>query len=194
MRRVTLAMVGVAIVALFAGAVAVSAQDGEFAYIGSKGCKKCHLKQYKSWEATPMATTFDKLKAGEAADAKTAAGLDPAADYTTDATCVGCHVTGMGKPGGFVDIETTPELANVGCENCHGPGGGYTQDGYMTLDNKEYKKADIVAMGMVDAVSGEQCTGCHNEESPFVEAGFVFDFEASAGEAIHEHFPLKYEH
>ena len=192
MKRIALMVLATAAVALLFGAIATEAQ--EFEYIGSKKCKKCHLKQYKSWEATSMATTYEKLKPGEAAEAKTAAGLDPAADYTTDATCVGCHVTGMGKPGGFVDIETTPELANVGCETCHGAGGGYTQDGYMTLDNKEYVKAEIVAQGMVDPVGEAQCTGCHNSESPFVDEGFVFDFEASKGEGLHENIPLKYTH
>jgi hypothetical protein len=193
-----LVTIGVAIVVLFAGVATLSAQDGEFAYVGSKKCKKCHLKQFKSWEATTMATTFDALKPGERAEAKTGAGLDPAADYTTDATCVGCHVTGMGKPGGFVDIETTPDLANVGCETCHGAGGTYIQDGYMTLDNKEYMKADIVAVGLVDVVTEAQCVACHNSESPFVGDDYVFDYEAmttgDAAAATHEHFPLKYEH
>ena len=105
-----------------------------------------------------------------------------------------CHVTGYGKKGGFVDIETTPELAGVGCESCHGAGGTYVQDQYMSLKNKEYKKADIVAVGLVDKVSKAQCTGCHNSESPFVKEGFVFDFDANKDKGTHEHFPLKYAH
>lgn len=192
MKRVALMVLAIATVTVLFGALAAEAQ--EFEYIGAKKCKKCHLKQYKSWEATAMATTYDKLKPGEAAEAKTAAGLDPTIDYTTDANCVKCHVTGMGKPGGFVDIETTPTLANVGCETCHGPGGTYTQDGYMTLDNKEYVKTEIVAVGMVAEVGEAQCTDCHNSESPFVDDGFVFDFAANNDEGIHEHYPLKYSH
>lgn len=175
-------------------AAATPAAAAEFEYVGSKNCKKCHLKEYKSWEATKMATTFDALKPGERGEAKLKAGLDPNNDYTTDEKCVKCHVTGYGKPGGFVDIATTPELANVGCETCHGPGGTYIQDGYMTLKNKEYKKADIVAVGMVDTVSAEQCEGCHNAESPFVAEGYVFDFEANKDKGTHEKFPLKYNH
>ncbi|MCB1034668.1 MAG: cytochrome c family protein, partial [Acidobacteria bacterium] len=125
----------------------------EHAFLGSKNCRKCHLKEYKSWEETSMAKTFEVLKPGERADEKKAAGLDPQKDYTKDASCVKCHVTGYGKKGGFVDIETTPELAGVGCESCHGAGGTYVQDQYMSLKNKEYKKADIVAVGLVDKVS-----------------------------------------
>jgi mono/diheme cytochrome c family protein len=170
------------------------AEATEFEYIGSKNCKKCHLKQYKSWEATKMATAFEVLKPGERSEQKAAAGLDPAADYSIYEICVKCHVTGYGKPGGFVDIETTPELANVGCETCHGPGGSYTTDKLMSLKNKEYKRADLVAAGMVESVGDGQCTGCHNSESPFVEEGYVFDFEANKDTGTHEHFPLKYNH
>jgi len=110
---------------------------------------------------TTMAKSFDVLKPGERAEQKTAAGLDPATDYTTDAECVRCHSTGYGKPGGFVDIKSTPDLAGIGCETCHGPGGTYIQDGYMTLKNKQYVKTEIVAVGMVDTVGEAQCGACH---------------------------------
>jgi hypothetical protein len=192
MKRVALMALTVAAVALLFGAA--SAQAQEFEYIGAKKCKKCHLKQYKSWEKTAMATAFELLKPDVRAAEKTAAGLDPATDYTTDENCIACHVTGYGKPGGFVDIETTPTLAGIGCEWCHGPGGTYTQDGYKTLDNKEYKKADIVAVGLVDTVGEAQCTPCHNSDNPFAGDDFVFDFAADGDEGLHEHYPLKYEH
>ncbi len=174
--------------------IPASAEDGEHAYIGSKGCKKCHLKQYKSWEQTTMATTFEALKPGERAEAKAASGFEVDKDYTTDPECVKCHVTGYGKEGGFVDIETTPELAGVGCESCHGPGGTYTQDHLMSLKNKEYKKVEVVAAGMVDTISADQCVGCHSAENPAVGDDFVFDFEANKDSGNHEHFPLKYSH
>jgi len=164
------------------------------AYVGSKKCKMCHLKEYKDWSATAMAMSFDNLKPGERAEAKKAAGLDPDKDYTTDASCLACHTTGLGQPGGFVDIATTPELAGVGCEVCHGPGGSYLADGYMTLKNKEYKKADLVAVGMVEAVDETRCVGCHNADSPFVEADFVFDFATQKDKGTHEKYPLKYSH
>jgi len=194
MRRSISWVVLLALVILVGGAVAALGQDGGFEYVGAKKCKKCHLKQYKSWEKTKMAQTWTQLEPGVSAEAKTAAGLDPETDYTKDESCVSCHVTGHGEPGGFVDIASTPELANVGCESCHGPGGTYIQDGYMTLDNKEYLKAEIVAVGMVDEVGPVQCTACHNADSPFVPDDFDFDFETSRDQGTHEHFPLKYEH
>ncbi len=136
----------------------------EHAYVGTNNCKKCHLKQYRSWQKTKMAQAFELLKPGAAAEAKQKAGFDPNKDYTKDPQCLPCHTTGYGKPGGFADIETTPDRAGVGCEMCHGPGGTYTQDGYMTLKNKEYKKADLVAVGLVDKVSEKQCLSCHDKE------------------------------
>ncbi len=41
---------------------------------------------------------------------------------------------------------------------------------------------------------GIECTSCHNEESPFVEEGFVFDFDSQVELGMHEKYPLKYEH
>jgi hypothetical protein len=170
------------------------AMAGEHAYVGSKKCRTCHLKEHKSWSTTKMASAFDNLKPGERAEAKTAAGLDPNKDYTTDPECLPCHVTGYGEPGGFTSIEETPELAGVGCESCHGAGGTYLQPEYKSLKNKEYKKADIVAVGLVDQVGEAQCAPCHNANSPFVDADFVFDFEANKDLGTHEKYPLKYNH
>ncbi|NIM02343.1 MAG: hypothetical protein GTN89_16445 [Acidobacteria bacterium] len=166
----------------------------EHAYVGTKNCKKCHIKEWKSWAETKMAKTFDTLAPGAAAEAKIGAGLDPDKDYTTDPECLRCHTTGYGKEGGFVDLATTPDLAGVGCEMCHGAGGTYTQDEYMSLKNKEYKKADLVAVGMVDTITVEQCQNCHNTDSPFVGDDYVFDFEAKKDEGTHEKYPLKYPH
>ena len=167
------------------------AAEGEHAYVGSKKCKVCHLKEFNSWAETKMAKAFELLKAGVAAEAKKAAKLDPSKDYTTDAKCVRCHVTGQGKRGGFVNFATTPDLAGVGCEVCHGPGGTYTKKEYMSLQNKAYKKADLVAVGMVGQTTKEQCTDCHNEKSPFFKS---FDFEARKKDGTHLNVPLKYPH
>ena len=167
---------------------------GEDAYVGNKKCKMCHMKESKSWSETKMANAYEILKPGERAEQKKAAGLDPDKDYTTDAECLKCHTTGYGKAGGFVDIESTPRLVGVGCEMCHGAGGTYTKAEHMSLKNKEYKKADLVAVGMVDTVTVAQCNTCHNTESPFVGDDYVFDFEAKKDQGTHEKFPLKYQH
>ena len=187
------AMMTLAVFVVACGIVGSSAFAGDFAYVGSKNCKKCHLKEHKSWAETKMAKSFDGLKAGAAVEAKKKAGLEDK-DYTKDAACLGCHTTGYGKTGGFVDEASTPDLMGVGCESCHGPGGTYTEKQHMSLDNKEYKKAELVKVGLVDTVGEAQCTTCHNEKSPFAEKGKAFDFAANKDKGTHEHFPLKYTH
>jgi cytochrome c553 len=169
-----------------------SVANAEHTYIGTKNCKKCHIKQWKSWSETKMANAFETLKPGVAAERKAELELDPEKDYTTDPECVRCHVTGYGKEGGFTSIEETPELAGVGCEVCHGPGGTYTQDGYMTLKNKEFKRADIVAVGLIHPIGEAVCTQCHNEENPIPD--YTFDYEAMKATGLHESTPLKYNH
>lgn len=166
-------------------------EEAGHAFLGPKKCKSCHMKQYKSWSKTKMSQAFEILKPGERAEAKTAAGYDPDKDYTTDEACVPCHVTGWGKKGGFVSIEETPLLAGVTCEACHGAGEGYLAKGFMTLKNKEFKRADVVAAGLVIPEASTCTSQCHNEKSPFYKP---FDWETRKAQGTHEHFPLKYSH
>lgn len=167
---------------------------GSPAYVGAKKCKACHLKQFKSWEQTKMAKSFELLKAGLHTDAKKKANLDPQKDYTHDEKCLPCHTTGDGKPGGFVSLEKTPELVGVQCESCHGPGSEYLKEGGMTIKNKEYKRAELLKAGLV-IPNGDTCMSiCHNNKSPFVGKDYVFKFEERKKQGTHEHIALKYPH
>ena len=164
------------------------------AYVGAKRCRACHLKQFQTWETTKMAKSFELLEAGAHADAKKKMNVDPQKDYTHDEKCLPCHTTGYGKPGGFVSLEKTPEMAGVQCESCHGPGGEYLKEGFMTLKNKEYKRADLLKAGLV-VPNAETCTSqCHNPKSPFVTKDAVFNFEERKKKGTHEHVALKYPH
>ncbi len=167
----------------------------EYNYVGTKNCKKCHLKQYKSWNETTMAKAFEILKPGARSEAKKEAGLDPEKDYSKDSECLPCHTTGYGKPGGFVSAEETPQLIGVNCEMCHGAGGEYTKSQFMSLKNKNYKLTEITKVGLISPVTGETCTAlCHNKKSPFFKNAAPFDFEKRKNEGTHKHFPLKYKH
>ena len=168
----------------------VLAQDHD--YVGTKNCRKCHIKQWKSWSETKMSQAFESLKPGVDTEVKEQLGLDPQADYTADEACVSCHVTGWGKASGFTSVEDTPELAGIGCEACHGAGGTYTQDGYMTLKNKEYKRADLVGVGLTDPIDESVCVQCHNEDVPIPD--YTFDFATKKIEGTHASSPLKYDH
>ena len=197
MIRIMLRSLFIIPVLLLATGPALKAADGSHEFVGTKNCKKCHLKEWKSWSATKMATSFETLKPGERAEAKTKAGLDPANDYTADPECVRCHTVGYGLAGGY-DIAKSPDeqaaLQGTGCEMCHGAGGTYTQDEFMSLKNKEYARADVVAAGMTGEITKEVCETCHNTDSPFVGEGYVFDFETRKEEGTHEKYPLKYTH
>ncbi len=182
--------------ALFLVALVPTESLSEQEYGGAKSCKKCHLKQYKSWEKTSMGTALETLKAGEKAEEKKAAGLDPEKDYTTDEECLGCHTTGLGKPGGYTVGGENEYLDSVGCESCHGPGGDYLDDTIHSTKNKEFKSADQIALGFIPKPDGELCEACHNDKSPTAKE---FDYEALKEKPIeeqgtHEHYDLKYEH
>lgn len=65
--------------------------------------------------------------------------------------CFACHTTGYGQPGGFVDFEKTPNLANAGCEVCHGPGSAHVDSGG---DPTRIKAKPVMT----------ECERCHNAE------------------------------
>jgi hypothetical protein len=161
-------------------------------YISAKKCKACHMKQYKSWSQTKMASSFENLKAGVKVEEKKKAGLEDK-DYTTDPKCLKCHTTGYGK-GGFVSMEKTPDLAGVQCESCHGPGSEFSA---IMKKNKEFALADVKAAGLIIPSEDEKgCMACHGGESPFVEKvdpKYKFDFKERL-KNTHEHFPLKNKH
>jgi len=162
-------------------------------YVGPQKCKECHERQFADWAETRMAKSFEVLRPGAAAEPKRIAKLDPAADHTHDESCLPCHTTGYGLQGGFVSIETTPQMAGVTCEACHGPGGGYAGT-VMSASNKEFMTADAVRRGLRYPPTAEVCRGCHNERSPFVGMNYVFDFAERVNRGTHHHYPLHYKH
>ena len=104
-------------------------------YVGSKKCRMCHGQWHKSWQQSAKGQSFEVLKSGARAAHKRKVGLDPQREYTSEPACLTCHTVGFGKPGGYRIPPPNDGKAKrfaatregVGCEACHGPGGGYTQ-------------------------------------------------------------------
>lgn len=76
-------------------------------YEGSESCRICHWYEYEKWSTKAHAGAYATLE-------KVGSQYDP--------ECIVCHVVGMDYQSGFVSEQETPDLKNVGCENCHGPG------------------------------------------------------------------------
>lgn len=137
-----------------------SAQDP--AYEGGRtACRRCHLAEFRSWERTAHANALETLPE----------------ESRTDPNCVKCHTTGYGQPTGFTSLADTPNLANVTCEACHGPGSLYKEQEVM-----ESREASVAA-GMV-VPDESTCTSCHNSESPTFPGSFNFEEMKAAG--VHE--------
>jgi 2',3'-cyclic-nucleotide 2'-phosphodiesterase (5'-nucleotidase family) len=76
-------------------------------YLGEKTCRKCHEVEYQKYLKQGHAHAFETLVKAE---------------RESTPECVTCHVVGFGQPGGFISKQSTPDLVNVQCENCHGMG------------------------------------------------------------------------
>lgn len=111
-------------------------------YTGNDACVVCHEEQAATWEITQHAGAFDTLVTHS---------------EERNPECVGCHVVGFGQPGGYSFDAPEPHLEGVGCENCHGRGGGHLGEGTGV---KDYEAT---------------CKGCHNPEHSlgFDFAGFL---------------------
>jgi len=106
------------------------------AYLSESTCRGCHPTAHNGVSDTAHARAFDTLK-------RIGQSANPA--------CLPCHTVGYGISGGFVSEATTPLLAGVQCENCHGPGGNHVAD-----------LADLKARPVISQ-AGTLCGGCHTD-------------------------------
>jgi peroxiredoxin len=128
------------------------------AYVGSEACRSCHATEYDTWLAHRHARATESL-----------AGAGKA----SDAACLRCHTTGFGQPGGFPRDGAAgahADLARVGCESCHGPGGDHLKEGASPIGT-------ILALGdkCDSCVILQICGSCHDEAN---DPGFEFEVEA----------------
>jgi len=84
--------------------------------VGSRECADCHDYEYKVFKGTKHHGVQKRILAKDPKRAQLA-------------ECLACHVTGPGFEGGFVSMDKTPHLGEVGCEACHGVGGDHAAAG-----------------------------------------------------------------
>ena len=138
-------------------------------FVGVKMCKGCHKDQFQVWEKTKMAGSFETLK--------TDAAKKVSKDADKDAKCLGCHVTGLGKEGGYAipdeskkeEVDKAKALEGVQCENCHGAGEKYAKVMMQAMSKKaspDPKALEEAGLVMPDE---KVCQKCHSKESPFFD-------------------------
>ena len=124
-------------------------------YVGSVACRSCHAAEHATWAESPHAHAVDTLEAVR---------------KQSNPDCLRCHTTGYGRPGGFPEKAQPaqhPDLAAVGCESCHGPGGDHVAEGSAKIGT-------IVSLGdkCDSCVILQICGACHDEAN---DPGFDFE-------------------
>jgi hypothetical protein len=90
-----------------------SALEKGQAFVGSESCASCHASAHRVWKDSFHSKAYATLQ-------KEGHELDP--------ECVGCHVVGLERKGGFESLKKTPKLTDVGCESCHGAARQHVQN------------------------------------------------------------------
>lgn len=104
-------------------------------WVGSAKCATCHEAETAQWRTTRHATAMRTL-------IKVHRDAQP--------RCVSCHVVGFGTPDGYRIGAGRWDLANVQCENCHGPGKAHA--------------AGPSAANIVRQVPEAVCISCHDHD------------------------------
>ncbi|HEX7476689.1 MAG TPA: multiheme c-type cytochrome [Polyangiales bacterium] len=121
----------------FAAVLPKPAPLGTAHYVGAQACKSCHEAAYAWWQTHPHGNAYATLTKRH---------------KEFNLSCVGCHVTGYGKPGGSTVVHNEG-LVNVGCESCHGPGS-------VHVAHPERTGAQIITRDPTQ----ETCRQCHTPE------------------------------
>lgn len=136
--------------------------SGEPGYVGSAACGSCHQEEYRVFQSTSK----------KAVTRRQVEKLLPKLSGEEQTTCFRCHATGYGKAGGFVSYAQTPELGDVGCEACHGPGSAHVAlQGRDPSENiaVEGVEGDLPPAGLPSSPliarrpAPEVCAECHTQ-------------------------------
>ena len=104
-------------------------------YLGYTACIDCHPDIVEQWKKTPHGNAFENLKT-------------QGVEKQNNPNCFRCHVVAYNEDGGYIDMDLTPELKDVQCEACHGPGKKHVE----TQSAEDIKKA-----------TEDVCRKCHTK-------------------------------
>ena len=132
-------------------------------YVGSAKCESCHEESYRVWRKSGHSKAYDTL-------------VKAAPPRNYDPECISCHVIGWHpteyRPyvGGFVSTEKTPQLIDVGCESCHGPGEAHCDaemPGSKADKALQEKLQKAIVVTKEDSEKRFLCASCHDlDNSP----------------------------
>ena len=114
--------------------------DPSATYIGTAACQQCHEQEHSNF------VKFSK----KAHSRKNVEKMRNKITREELEGCYSCHTTGYGEKSGFTSYDKTPQLGDVGCETCHGPGSVHAESG------------DAAAITRKPSV--DSCLVCHNAE------------------------------
>ncbi len=118
-------------------------------YVGAQACMSCHEQAYDVCLQSKHMAAFATL-------------ISKNSEY--DPECLRCHTVGYGLYSGFVDLQTTPQLKNVQCENCHGRG----EQHILLMQKSMLAHRTIPATnssGGLRAVTPASCIKCHDKDN-----------------------------
>jgi hypothetical protein len=137
-------------------------------FVGSEQCKTCHEGSFDKWKKTPHSHAYQTL-----AKLPVPRVFDP--------ECISCHVIGWDTQNffpyqsGYRSLAATPNLINVGCESCHGPGERHIAAENGTDEALKTTIERLIAVSKEDAQDinhPHRCQNCHDvDNSP----DFKFD-------------------
>jgi|GEM_PF-1603564 len=123
--------------------VDIDGQSVALSYVGSTACGSCHVKAFRTWKQSVHASSLRRLPGGG-----------------EELECASCHSTGHYYVTGFIDSGLlNMDLANVGCEACHGPGSLHILEEYHSRN----AHGDI-NLGLPQNPA-TTCILCHTESS-----------------------------
>lgn len=136
-------------------------------FVGSQVCADCHDREYEIWKETPHAHATDSI-------------VNPAERSEIprhhDPECLSCHVTGWNPQeyypyeSGYLSLDKSKHLHQMGCENCHGPGSDHVAAENGEIGDEEKHRQDMI---LTLDTARDTCLKCHDlDNSPaFHEQG-----------------------